>query len=133
MQTFSRYLTYECRAHHWIQIDAKEGAEIENKGLVPRDSGYRFMSKNGKEMVEYHVNSCKEFQERMNEALKFGGNLILRMKKEENPLIMFGHNKAIFKQYLLTKLVPKDDGQGVMISAFQSRELGFGVMLTQEY
>ena len=48
----------------------------------------------------------------------------------------------IFKQYLLTKkswygpdemsvLVPKDGGEGVMISAFQSRELGFRVKLTQ--
>ncbi len=139
----SRYLTYERRAHRWIQIVAKESTEIENKGLVPRDSGYRYMSENGEKMVEYHVDSCTEFQERMNEVTKFGGNLSVRMKKEEKPLIMFGHNEAIFKQYLLTKkswygpdgmsvLVPKDDGQGVMISAFQSRELGFGVKLTQE-
>jgi hypothetical protein len=45
---------------------------------------------------------------------------------------MFGHDEAIFKQYLLTKkswygpdgmsvLVPTDDGEGVMISACQSR------------
>ncbi len=32
----------------------------------------------------------------------------------------------------MSVLVPKDYGQGVMISAFQSRELGFGVKLTQE-
>jgi hypothetical protein len=94
-------------------------------------------------MVEYHVNSCTEFQERMNNETKFGGNLSVRMNKEEKPLIMFGHNEAIFKQYLLTKiswygpdgisiLVPKDDGQGVMISAFQSIELGFGVKVSQE-
>ncbi len=36
----SQYLTYEHRAHCWRQIDAKESPEIENKGLVPRDSGY---------------------------------------------------------------------------------------------
>ena len=50
---------------------------------------------------------------------------------------MFGHDECIFKQYIftsknwitnegITPLVPKDKGQGVMISAFQSRELGFG-------
>jgi len=93
-------------------------------------------------MVEYHVDSCTELQERMNSETKFGENLSMRMNKEEKPLIMFGHNKAIFKQYLLTKkswygpdgisvLVPKGDGQGVMISAFQCRELGFGVKLNQ--
>jgi hypothetical protein len=94
-------------------------------------------------MVEYHVDSCTELQERMNSETKFGENLSMRMNKEEKPLIMFGHNEAIFKQYLLTKkswygpdgisvLVPKGDGQGVMISAFQCRELGFGVKLNQE-
>jgi hypothetical protein len=146
----SRYLTYERRAHRWIQIDAswiqidaKESTAIENKSLVPRDSGYRYMTENGEEMVEYHVDSCTEFQERMHSETKFGGNLSVRMNREEKPLLMFGHDEAIFKQYLLTKkswygpdgisvLVPKDDGQGVMISAFQSRELGFGVKLNQE-
>jgi hypothetical protein len=79
----------------------------------------------------------------LNKETKFGGNLSARLKKDEKPLIMFGHDEAIFKQYLLTKkawygpdgisvLVPKDDGQGVMISAFQSRELGFGMALTKE-
>jgi hypothetical protein len=29
-------------------------------------------------------------------------------------------------------MVPKGDGQGVMISAFQSRELDFGVKLNDE-
>jgi hypothetical protein len=56
---------------------------------------------------------------------------------------MFRHDKCIVKQYLLTKkawtlptgetqLVPKEEGQGVMISAFQSREFGFGMPLTEE-
>jgi len=31
-----------------------------------------------------------------------------------------------------TVLVPKDDGQGLMISAFQSREFGFGYHLDEE-
>jgi hypothetical protein len=139
----SQYLTYERRAYRWIQIDAKESAAIENKGLVPRDSGYRYTTENGEEMVEYHVDSCTEFQERMNSETKFSGNLSVRMNKEQKPLIMFGHDEAIFKQYLLAKkswygpdgifiLVPKDDGQGFMISAFQSIELGFEVKLNQE-
>jgi hypothetical protein len=56
---------------------------------------------------------------------------------------MFGHDECIFKQYTLTNkhwkapngatvLIPKDDGQGVMISAFQSREFGFGFDLNQQ-
>jgi hypothetical protein len=56
---------------------------------------------------------------------------------------MLGHDKAIIKQCLLNKkswcgpngktvLVPKDEGQGLMISAFQSRECGFGYQLNEE-
>ena len=51
--------------------------------------------------------------------------------------MMFGQDEAIMKQKLLTlfswtmpdgakPLNPKDEGQGVMLSAFTSRELGFG-------
>jgi hypothetical protein len=61
----------------------------------------------------------------------------------ERPLIIFGHDESIFKQYHLTKsawvapdgtvtIIPKDDGQGLMISAFQSREFGFGMNITDE-
>ncbi len=59
------------------------------------------------------------------------------------PLIIIGHDECIFKQYSLSKkywvalygqqvLVPKEKGQGVMDSAFQSKEFGFGLELTPE-
>ena len=58
-------------------------------------------------------------------------------------LIIPGQDECIFKQYTFTKkawvgpngekmLIPKDDGQGIMISAFQSHEFGFGLTLTKE-
>ena len=58
-------------------------------------------------------------------------------------LIIWGHDEAIFKQYLLTKkgwvgpngeisLTPKDEGMGLMISAMQSREFGFGLEMNRE-
>jgi hypothetical protein len=93
-------------------------------------------------MVEYHVDSYQGFQDKMDKEAEFGGKLSVRIKNER-PLIMFGHDECIFKQYLLmkkawmlptgeTQLVPKEEGQGVMISAFQSREFGFGMPLTEE-
>jgi hypothetical protein len=39
----------------------------------------------------------------MNKKAKFGGNMSVRLNREEKLLIIFGHNGAIFKQYLLTK------------------------------
>jgi len=61
----------------------------------------------------------------------------------EKAHFFFGHDECIFKQYLVTKkswvgsngkctLIPKDDGQGVMISTFQSREASFGLELLDE-
>jgi len=94
-------------------------------------------------MVEYHVDACKVFSEKMKQETEFGGNLSVRFPHNNKPLIVFGHDECIFKQYALTKkswvgpngksvLVPKDEGQGVMISAFQSCEFGFGVDLMEE-
>jgi hypothetical protein len=56
---------------------------------------------------------------------------------------MFGHDESIFKQYHSTKsawvdpdgkmtIMPKDDGQGLMISALQSREFGFGLEINDD-
>ena len=57
---------------------------------------------------------------------------------EVKPIICFRHDECIFKQFILTgrswkgpngetAVVPKDEGAGVMISAFPSHEFGFGL------
>jgi hypothetical protein len=71
----------------------------------------------------------------VNTHLKALHNFWWQLAKEP-ALIMFEHDECIFKQFLTTTkswqapngetvLIPKDDGQGVMISAFQSREFSF--------
>ena len=58
-------------------------------------------------------------------------------------LIILGHDEAIMKQYLLTikqwtgpngekAISPKDEGLGIMTSAFQSRKFGFGMKINEE-
>jgi hypothetical protein len=58
-------------------------------------------------------------------------------------MFSFGHDECIFFQYIFTRkawkgpkgelaVIPKDEGYGIMISAFQSREFGFGMKLTIE-
>jgi hypothetical protein len=142
-QFVTRYLQYERRTHGWVQITNQEAMELEQKGYIKRNSGYWYVNANGNAMVEFHVNTCHIFEERANDGTKFGGNLSVRKKQEEKPLIMFGHDECIFKQYALTKkhwkapsgavvLIPKDDGQGIMIIAFQSREFGFGVQISDQ-
>jgi hypothetical protein len=71
----------------------------------------------------------------------FGGNLSVCKQLEERPLIAFSYDECIFCQFIFsgsawqgTKgehgIIPKDEGYGLMVSAFQSREFGFGLSLT---
>jgi hypothetical protein len=59
-------------------------------------------------------------------------------------LISFGHDESINKQFLISfktwtgpggqkNIAPKDNGLGMMISAFQSREFGFGVVVSEDH
>ena len=60
--------------HWWIQITEVEAMELENKNEVPMGSGYRYLDEStGQHMVEYHIDTCNKFQERVN--CNFGGNL----------------------------------------------------------
>ena len=81
--------------------------------------------------VEYHVDTLPQFQDILDKSGKkgnFGGWLIVRMKLRELPVICLGQDEAIFKHYIFTKkifthkgkcrLVPKDEGCGIMISDF---------------
>ena len=54
---------------------------------------------------------------------------------------MFGQDECIFKQYSFTKktwilpdgtrpLIPQSEGMGIMLSAFQSREFGYGLPIS---
>jgi hypothetical protein len=102
-------------------------------------------SDDGIEMVEFHVDDLDFLH---NVAKEMGCTLIggdLSMRKPESlakPLMIFGQDESVFNQYLLGNrqwvgpegqraLLPKTDGLGLMLSAFQSRETGFGLKLKQ--
>ena len=56
---------------HWIQITLKEHHSLEEKGFIPKGSGYHYTNAIGVEMVEHHVNSCHIFQDQMNTETEF--------------------------------------------------------------
>jgi hypothetical protein len=73
----------------------------------------------------------------MGNELPFGGNVSVRFPVGKKVIFSFGHDECIFNKNSFSSkcwvgcngerpLVPKDDGTGVMISALQSREFGFG-------
>jgi hypothetical protein len=136
------YLMCERYMYRWIQIPEEESNALEKQGAVASNSAYRYKNFEGQNTVEYHVDSSSIFQGKADKETRFSGFLSVWIENDK-PLIIFGHDKCIFKQYHMTKsawvapdgtmaLVPRDDGEGVMISAFQSREFGFEMQICKK-
>ena len=109
-------------------------------GCIFSGVGYEY-EKDGTTYIEFHVDDHPSFTER-DDLHPFGGNVSVRKPSDAKPLLIFGQDECIFKQFALcnktwvgpngkTPLVPKSDGQGLMVSAFVSREYGFGWDLTK--
>ena len=109
--------------------------KLVEKGESAKDSGYKYTIEN-ETMYKYHVDDHSSFQEKCNH-LPFGGNLSVRKPIHQRPVMILGQDKCIFCQYLFSKgmwvcpdgckqLFPKDDGQGIMLSLFCCRDLGYG-------
>ena len=67
----------------------------------------------------------------------------IRAPPNSLPIIIIGQDECVFAQYLLSgkmwmgpnkeaPLLPKSDGEGCMISAFQSHDFGFGLPFPPE-
>ena len=141
-----RYFGYEMRAHRWLSISKEESDKLIEEGEINESIGYEHIKIqiDGSILtfVEYHVDDHPQFIEQC-ANLKFGGNLSVRFPIGKKPLFIFGQDECIFKQYSFTKkawvlpdgtrpLIPKDEGMGLMLSSFQSREFGYGLHLTDD-
>ncbi|CAJ1943688.1 unnamed protein product [Cylindrotheca closterium] len=136
-----RYLTLELRVYRWIQFSDAEynGFCSENCKLEEqlKSKGFRYCNDDPKnctlttDRIEFHVDDHNKFWKKMlNDKVKFGRNMSV-CARGEKPLICFGQDECIMKQYLFTNkawatpegtrsLTPKDEGMGLMISAFVS-------------
>jgi hypothetical protein len=140
----SKYLENELRMYRWIQLPLTELNDLEEQLEIEIGNGHHYTDPTSNvPMVELHVDSHPTFHAQMNATTQFGGNLSVRMPQGTLPLICFGQDECIFKQFLFTgkawsapdgtkPVIPKDEGLGVMISAFVSREFGFGMVLSAE-
>ena len=96
-------------------------------------------------MVEFHIDDLDLLHEPVEASgfELFGRNLSVRKPPGIKPLMIFVQDESIYSQFLLGNrqqwvgpqgqrpLLPKTDGLSLMISAFQSRETGFGVDISQ--
>ena len=147
-----RYIEQEQRMFRWIQLPLLEVEAMVEAGELQKGmgrqykgttTGQRLTTDNTNDWVEFHIDDHPSFQKRMNETTEFGGNLSVFMPPNPKALIGFGQDESILKQYAFTPkawcapdgtrgLIPKDEGAGVMISAFVSREYGFGMDLSPD-
>ena len=91
-------------------------------------------------MVEIHVDDHECLQDIANDKYgKFGGNVSVRWVGK--PIIIIGQDESVYNQFSFgckqwvgkageRAFLPKSGGAGVMISAFQAREFGWGLELT---
>ena len=139
-----KYIKDEFRCFRWIQIQEEEVNELISDGIeLKKEHAHKF-EKHGLTFFEFHVDDCDYLQSRCNnDDTPFGGHLSVRMPPGTKPLIKFGQDECIFKQYLISthkwylhdgtnSVDPKTEGDGVMISAFVSRDFGFGLPLTHQ-
>jgi hypothetical protein len=136
-------LAYEMCMFCCVQITLEQTKELEEQGEIVKGSGYHYIDPlTNTNMVEFHVDTSEALL-KLGIVGEFGGNILVIFPAGCKPLIVFGHDESIFKQFLMSKkawtgpngesnIVPKDDGLGVMISAFQSLEFGFGMPLTPD-
>jgi hypothetical protein len=98
------YLLLERQMFRWIKILLEEAERLQELGNVAKGNGFKYTDeRTSKEMIEYHVDTCKEFTERTKEKSEFSGNLSVQFDTEKRPLIVIGQDKCMVKQYLFTQ------------------------------
>jgi hypothetical protein len=129
------YLKDEFRMFRWIHLSLEKVKVMEQNLEIDEGLGYRYQNSENKDMFEFHVDQNSSFQDGVSTAL-YRGNLSIQIPANVKPLICFGQDKCIFKQFTFTPkawtapdgqklMIPKDEGLVVMISAFISCEFGF--------
>ena len=142
-----RYLERELRCFRWIQLTEKKYTELIDEGHLFNGEPHEYVDNEGMKRLEFHVDDCELFSDWNDwpdeDSKRFGGCLSVRMPEGSKPLIIFGQDECIFKQYIFTKkswmgpegqtaMTPKDDRQGLMISSLVSRDYGFNLKMTTE-
>jgi hypothetical protein len=137
-----RYLTeYEPRCERWIQLPEADAKSISD---IDIEFGYRFLHSTTEELsVEFHVDYWVTRHQTGSLLPNKIASMSVRAPRGARPIMIIGQDESVFAQYLLGSktwvgpkgqrpLLPKSEGDGYMLSAFVSREFGFGRPLTLE-
>ena len=129
------YLTeLEPFCNRWVQVSLSRALSIKS---IDIEMGHRYFDIiQDEEHIEFHIDYWSRFGEAGITATKS-----LRVASRARPLMIVGQDESVFAQYLLGSktwvgnkgqrpLLPKSEGDGYMLSAFVSRDFGFGRQLT---
>jgi hypothetical protein len=143
----NNYMTkLEPYCNRWIQVSIFEAADKKDLDV---GFGHRYFDIIGnEERIEFHVDYWKHH---IRGAAASAGTTLNSMKattsiqvsSKAGPTMIVGQDESVFAQYLLEAktwigpkgqrpLLPKSEGDGYMLSAFVSREFGFGQLLTND-
>jgi hypothetical protein len=137
-------LKLEPYCNRWIQVSQYEVNQWIANPDIDFDQqyfvcGHDYDDDEGVAMLEFHVDTNEFIHKEATRRHEFGGTTSIRVKDELfRPLMIFGQDESAFHQFMLKAknwvgpngeraLLPKNDGIAVMISAFISRDTGFGL------
>ncbi len=147
-----RYLTeLEPYMRRWVQVtECEVDYWVEKKFIHPKhkEAGYQYVGEDGTTiMYEFHVDTCEYIYDTFagpSGQFKYGGfPSVRREDKTRNPLMVWGQDESIFHQYMIKEkhwvhgpsgkrpILPKSQGATLMVSAFVSREFGFGKEISE--
>jgi hypothetical protein len=135
------YLTeFEPYCRRWVQMTIEDASDIKDLDLR---FGYHYEDiVAGTSNIEFHVDYWNRFVgTEAHQGLRQEATKSIRVSMQAKPIMIIGQDESVFAQYLLGSktwvgpkgqrpLLPKSEGEGYMLSAFVSRELGFGRKLT---
>ncbi|KAI2511392.1 hypothetical protein MHU86_3003 [Fragilaria crotonensis] len=137
-----QYLTeYEPYCRRWVQLSMNEAKLIKDLDVT---FGYHYTDiRTGTPWIEFHVDYWTRVTGQQEAREKKEASLSVRISSGAKPIMIIGQDESVFAQYLLGSrtwvgpkgqrpLLPKSEGDGYMLSAFVSREIGFGRTLTDD-
>ena len=142
------YFIAERRSHRWVQINETTAKNLEqNETNFPKNCFHQYLGDGGEyTMHEYHIDTHKCLFQFVPDCDKiFGASLSIRKDQNVRPLILIGQDESTYHRFIFAKkqwkgplgqhqLLPKSEGEILMVSGMQAREFGLGVgqLLTPE-
>ncbi|KAI2509788.1 hypothetical protein MHU86_4641 [Fragilaria crotonensis] len=124
--------------NRWVQISKSKAMTLPNVDVEMGHSYFDIIQ--DEEHIEFHVDYWNRFGAEGTERINPSRSI--RVSSNARPIMIIGQDESVFAQYLMgaktwvgpngqRPLLPKSEGDGFMLSAFVSREFGFGRQLTE--